>query len=135
MEKQELLFLASLRYLPNRHKVKGTIINLCDKYSLKLDPDYYSERWDKLYSSKARCKFTNSVKTSVIIRDRNQCQYCNAKRYIEVHHVLPYSVGKTNSIWNLVCACRKCNKEISSNIVLPLNWWLLHPESRNGPNC
>ena len=50
----------------------------------------------------------------IIIRDKNQCQYCGKKFHsdkLTLDHVLPKSKGGQNTWDNLVAACKKCNQK------------------------
>lgn len=50
------------------------------------------------------------------------CQFCNAKvdhNDIEIDHMVPTSMGGSNNLENLTCACKKCNRTKSSVIAFP----------------
>ena len=51
---------------------------------------------------------------NVILRDKNQCQYC-AKNFsseqLTLDHVMPKSRGGKNTWTNLVTSCKKCNQK------------------------
>ena len=53
-------------------------------------------------------------RSNILIRDKNQCQYC-ANYFIPEHltldHVIPKSRGGKNTWENLVAACKKCNQK------------------------
>lgn len=49
-------------------------------------------------------------KQNILKRDRKTCQYCGATEgYMTVDHVIPKSMGGSDSWGNLVCACSSCN--------------------------
>ncbi len=55
---------------------------------------------------------SKAVRFSVFERDNFTCHYCGAKGQnveLELDHVKPVSEGGSNSIRNLVTACRACN--------------------------
>jgi len=48
-------------------------------------------------------------------RDNEQCQFCNSKNNLEVHHILPVRDGGTNNIGNLITLCRVCHMRTERN--------------------
>lgn len=62
----------------------------------------------------------------VFKRDKFTCQYCGAQApdvILEIDHIKPVSKGGTNSIMNLVTACKACNsgktnRELSDDTVV-----------------
>ncbi len=60
----------------------------------------------------ARRPISLSLRFSVYARDKHTCQYCGGKPpevVLQLDHVYPVSLGGTNSIDNLLTACRDCN--------------------------
>ena len=52
------------------------------------------------------------TRKNVILRDDNRCQYCGtSKGPMTVDHVIPKTMGGTDSWSNLVCACSRCNNK------------------------
>ncbi|MBK9471147.1 MAG: HNH endonuclease [bacterium] len=51
------------------------------------------------------------VRASVLARDRHRCATpgCGATRFLEVHHVVPRSLGGSNREENLVTMCSRCH--------------------------
>ena len=50
------------------------------------------------------------TKQNILKRDRKTCQYCGrTEGHMTVDHVIPRSLGGTESWENLVCACSSCN--------------------------
>ena len=50
------------------------------------------------------------------------CQFCGAKvdhDQIEIDHMVPKSMGGSDRLENLTCACKKCNQSKSSAIAFP----------------
>ena len=127
----ELNLIRRFYMLRNTREVRGQVDLLNAKYGTALDVDYFAARWSKFYSAEQTTNFDNAVKNLILKRDGNRCQYCNYKKKLEIHHVIPQEMDGSNSVYNLVAACVPCNRSISANIRLPRNWWILHPESRN----
>ena len=53
-------------------------------------------------------------RSNILIRDKNQCQYCTkyfASEHLTLDHVIPKSRGGKNTWENLVAACKKCNQK------------------------
>ncbi len=50
-----------------------------------------------------------SVRQEVWVRDRGQCVQCQARQYLEYDHMIPFSLGGSNSAQNIQLLCRKCN--------------------------
>ncbi len=47
---------------------------------------------------------------NIILRDKNQCQYCETKKGImTLDHIIPKKKGGDDSWENLVCCCSRCN--------------------------
>ena len=52
------------------------------------------------------------TRKNVITRDGNRCQYCGtSKGPMTVDHIIPKTMGGTESWENLVCSCSKCNNK------------------------
>lgn len=57
----------------------------------------------------------------VFERDNYTCQYCGDKKGpFEADHIFPKSRGGLDTIVNLVCACRECNR--SKHDKTPEEW-------------
>ncbi len=52
-----------------------------------------------------------SIRQAVLAKARNKCQRrgCDHTRFLEVHHVVPRSLGGGNEMDNLVCYCSACH--------------------------
>lgn len=53
-----------------------------------------------------------SVRFTVLRRDGYTCRYCGRKApfvSLQVDHVVPWSIGGTNELSNLVTSCKECN--------------------------
>lgn len=43
------------------------------------------------------------------ICDIGKCELCGSKKGLELHHIIPYSLGGTDSESNLLLICEKCH--------------------------
>ena len=51
---------------------------------------------------------------NIILRDKNQCQYCGknfSNEQLTLDHIMPKSRGGKNTWTNLVASCKKCNQK------------------------
>lgn len=69
---------------------------------LRIDPYYESKEWREL--RKAVCQ-----------RDKHICQYCGSTGH-QADHVIPRRKGGPDTMSNLVCACRDCNKIVMGSL-------------------
>lgn len=53
---------------------------------------------------------TREVKAAVFARDGGVCQHCGSGFEIEYDHIMPYSLGGSNSAGNIQLLCSMCNK-------------------------
>ena len=59
--------------------------------------------------------FGFEVKEYLLHKWHHQCAYCDAKNVpLEIEHVIPKSKGGSDSVTNLVIACRSCNEKKSN---------------------
>lgn len=69
-----------------------------------------AQSWKKVvYAKPVRRRLPEHVRLCVFLRDGRHCQVvgCDAKRNLEVHHVLPVAEGGTDDTDNLTVLCRK----------------------------
>ena len=131
IELNELLFLSTYHFLSNHSEFFSQIERKNRSVGSDLDARYLAGRWEKMYSKPNRNKFNDELKSLIFVRDDGHCSYCNSSKKIEIHHVIPRAKNGSNSHFNLVCACQKCNRSIGDTLLLPFNWFELHPESNN----
>lgn len=107
--------------------------NISNQFNIIYDNDYLIARWRKIFKTKTYKGIDNLAVREILLRDNSTCQYCNKRNNLHIHHVIPQhrKYRGPNSYYNLVTACQKCNSEILNRIVLPRNWWKLHPDSKN----
>lgn len=59
----------------------------------------------------------NEVKMYVWQRDQGRCAKCGSNQYLEFDHIIPLSLGGSNTARNLQLLCEKCNREKGGNLV------------------
>ena len=82
------------------------------------------KKFDKLknkFSSKSNSSFNRkaipqNVKMYVWRRDEGRCAYCGSRKNLEYDHIIPLSMGGSNTERNIQLLCEKCNREKSDNI-------------------
>lgn len=70
----------------------------------------------------------------LVAYDENGCFYCgktleSSRKQVHVDHFIPWSFVQTDSLWNLVLSCAKCN--LSKNALLPAEQYLGDIVERN----
>lgn len=64
------------------------------------------------YYKKVPVKRIMLTRKNVIMRDDGRCQYCGTtKGPMTVDHIVPKTMGGSESWTNLVCACARCNNK------------------------
>jgi 5-methylcytosine-specific restriction endonuclease McrA len=128
-EREELLFLAQHHFVGSDNELRNVLARDAGIAADSEQSKYLVGRWRKLFGA-SLIEQRPSVR-ELQERDGVGCQYCllRSSRF-EVHHVIPQEKHGKDSPFNLVLTCPACNKRISNNIVIPRNWWFLHPESR-----
>ena len=66
---------------------------------------------------------TRRDRIHVLTRDKAICRYCG-RAGDEIDHVIPFSWGGPCHRWNLVVACRDCNRRKGARVWLPLPRWV-----------
>jgi len=59
------------------------------------------------------------VRLQVFYRDNGCCVNCGSNLSIEYDHIIPFSLGGSNSVENVQVLCKRCNRLKSNNIVIP----------------
>jgi hypothetical protein len=64
-----------------------------------------------VFSLRERRSIAADLRMTIFKRDNFTCHYCGTRgERLECDHVIPVSRGGTDDIWNLVTACRPCNR-------------------------
>lgn len=70
--------------------------------------------------------FNSSIKRKIITEIFNECNgkcvYCNSTNDITIDHIVPLTKNGTNSLHNLVLACRSCNSKKRNKYLLNFLW-------------
>ena len=93
------------------------------------NPMYGKKSWNYTGISK-RDKYGNAdrgfnwktIRKAIKIRDNYTCQECgiteaDTKQYLQVHHLVKYSIFKENSADNLITLCPKCHARYESQFI------------------
>lgn len=59
------------------------------------------------------------IRAAVWLRDGKKCKYCGATEALELDHIIPVSVGGSNTENNIEVLCAPCNRRKSNKIALP----------------
>lgn len=79
----------------------------------------------RLYVARGRRPGNITVsRRNVMLRDRNECQYCGTGQNLTIDHVIPKSKGGTWDWMNLVTACNVCNGKKGEKSLKQLKWKL-----------
>lgn len=62
------------------------------------------------------------IRLSVLDRDNHQCAYCG-REATEVDHIVAKANGGTDTLSNLVAACKPCNGRKSDHPLIRNNWY------------
>ena len=62
------------------------------------------------------------LKEKILELDNYICQAwgCNKRENLEIHHIIPRSLGGKNVEWNLISLCHKHHEMITMGKILPL---------------
>ena len=67
-------------------------------------------KWHRRYS-----KTIAKVRRVVLERDNWRCRYCQSKKDLEVHHIIPLAKGGSLKPFNCRTVCRKCHMQLHSS--------------------
>jgi 5-methylcytosine-specific restriction endonuclease McrA len=84
----------------------------------------HSRRKLRLRTTHRRNYKTSEVKQRIQAFD-NACAYCGKPGNITLDHFIPISLGGTDTLWNLIPACNRCNS--SKNASLAQTWYPKQP--------
>ena len=64
-------------------------------------------------------KRNNSAQSAyIIVNDIKQCELCGSRRGLEVHHIIPFSLGGDDSAENLIALCQSCHAKLTPKSLL-----------------
>ena len=59
----------------------------------------------------------DDIRRNVYCAANYRCQNCHTgDRQLHAHHIVPLSLGGTNSLSNLACLCRDCHKKLHAHM-------------------
>ncbi|MGO8821258.1 MAG: HNH endonuclease [Desulfomonilaceae bacterium] len=67
--------------------------------------------------NQSRQPIPDDVKMFVWQRDKGQCVNCGSKQNLEFDHIIPISMGGSNTARNLQILCEECNRLKGGNLV------------------
>jgi hypothetical protein len=95
-------FINLLQEDPLRPDVEEILTNIC-RYQNTPRPS--GALWEK-------------TKREVLLRDNNTCVYCGENSgFMEIDHIIPFSLGGSNERDNLATSCLNCNRRKGSKTV------------------
>ncbi len=71
----------------------------------------------ELTTNVIRTSIPDDVKTFVWQRDKGQCVKCNGNKKLEFDHIIPISMGGSNTARNIQLLCETCNREKGGDLV------------------
>ncbi len=78
------------------------------------------------------------VRRAVWRRDRGQCRQCGSRSFLQIDHIVPWSLGGSNDLQNLQLLCGVHNRLKGSSSSLPRgedSAYLGYPTGRNGSHA
>lgn len=78
-------------------------------------------RW-RHHSDRARqrsSRISKRLRARVLRADRRRCVFCGSRQFLQVDHIVPWSLGGLTWFWNLATLCRSCNAVKGSYWVSP----------------
>lgn len=91
---------------------------LISKGKISCENGYISSDDYKELVVSNRIPLARAIRGIVLARDGYTCQYCESEDGpFEIDHIYPVSKGGSDSLDNLLCACRSCNREKGSKLL------------------
>jgi 5-methylcytosine-specific restriction endonuclease McrA len=56
------------------------------------------------------------VKREVWRRDQGRCVQCGSQAFLEFDHIIPFSMGGSNTARNIQVLCQECNRQKSAAV-------------------
>lgn len=104
---------------PFKSKADGTLEKTLDKIQnqLKRQEQLLMVLINEIRENfKIKRSIPSKIRKSVWERDGGKCIKCNSTKNLQYDHIVPYSKGGSNSIFNIQLLCESCNKIKSNKI-------------------
>jgi hypothetical protein len=103
--------------LYTQEHVKLLILELYDQERRKLErlKLLYSSTTDRSGSGK-RSRIPEHIRIEVWRRDSGKCARCGSRKNLEYDHIVPLSMGGSNTARNIELLCERCNRSKSDRI-------------------
>ena len=94
----------------------------------RKNEQWYLKQYGVGYVAKSKYKHSGDWKkiSARLIKQVGECNECGTKTSLCVHHIIPYSISKDNSIGNLVVLCSSCHRRVESKALKAIrivnNW-------------
>ena len=82
------------------------------KTSAEYNQDMLATRTNEIL----RESIPSSVKTEVWRRDHARCSACGSQRKLEFDHIIPVSLGGSNTARNIQLLCETCNRKKGASL-------------------
>ncbi len=83
---------------------------------------FFDIKFQRMYQTNS--KKWKKISQQVFERDSYTCKYCGkVGGTLEVDHVIPFSKGGSDELDNLVCACKKCNRQKKDKTLEEFKRW------------
>ncbi|EOS7783647.1 HNH endonuclease [Enterococcus hirae] len=83
---------------------------------------FFDIKFQRMYQINS--KKWKKISQQVFERDSYTCKYCGkVGGTLEVDHVIPFSQGGSDELDNLVCACKKCNRQKKDKTLEEFKRW------------
>lgn len=73
----------------------------------------YKECENRIAKQVEDIEIWSRLREAVLKRDNNTCQKCSIQlKSLDIHHIIPKSIGGANTYDNLISLCKKCHREV-----------------------
>ena len=100
----------------SRSEKKWINVGACTKEELDKLIDFLQIRSGSLEKTDGRERIPDDVKIYVWKRDGGKCVVCGSREKLEFDHIIPYSMGGSNTARNLQLLCERCNRSKGADI-------------------
>lgn len=93
------------------HDVMALLNEAHNKRRIQLEKAHALQAMSEELDSRARrAPIPQDVKVLVWQRDKGRCVECNSQKDLEFDHIIPVSMGGSNTARNLQLLCETCNR-------------------------